>query len=91
LRPTIDDGGKRQICAKSLSQTADNHKNRFVSIFIASPVGEQAGGEKLEGLLPLWPPLGKIFFQGADRIQLKLGVGTPEKNKKIWAPHRVSN
>jgi hypothetical protein len=51
-------------------------------ILPASPVGEHTGGEKLAGLLALWPPLDKFFSPGADGIQLKSGVGLPETNKK---------
>jgi hypothetical protein len=36
----------------------------------------------LAGLLSLWPPLDKFFSPGADRLQLKSGVGISETNKK---------
>jgi hypothetical protein len=57
-------------------------KNQFVSFYGASPVGDQTGGKKLADLLSLWQPVVKLFFEGADRIQLKSGVGIPEMNQK---------
>jgi hypothetical protein len=56
-----------------------HHRGKQVctSTFLpASPVGKQTGGEKFAVLL-------SCFFQGADRLQLKSGVGIPDINQKV--------